>query len=162
MQKFPARYTVDVGGCEWPWALGPRTYGFSGGAMSTLGVAVVVEDDQDVRNLLEGVLGQAGFEVRTAVDGRSGLQAVQAAQPALVTLDVGLPDIDGFELLRRIRGISDAYIVMLTGRTAESDVLKASTAGADGYITKPFRPKEMHARIETMMQTPKKARTVAN
>lgn len=130
--------------------------------MSTLGVALVVEDDQDVRNLLEGVLCQAGFDVCTAVDGRSGIQAVRAVQPALVTLDVGLPDIDGFELLRRIRGLTDAYIVMLTGRTGESDVLKALTAGADEYITKPFRPKEMRARIEAMMQVPRSARTVAN
>ncbi|MBX7444937.1 response regulator [Arthrobacter sp. MAHUQ-56] len=130
--------------------------------MSTLGLALVVEDDQDVRNLLEGVLSQAGFDVCTAVDGRSGLQAVRATQPALVTLDVGLPDIDGYELLRRIRGLSDAYIVMLTGRTAESDLLKALTAGADEYITKPFRPKEMRARIEAMMQVPRSARPVAN
>lgn len=129
----------------------------SGGAMSTLGVAVVVEDDQDVRNLLEGVLSHAGFEVCTAVDGLSGLQAVRAAQPALVTVDVGLPDIDGFELLRRIRGLSNAYIVMLTGRSAETDVLMALQAGADDYISKPFRPKDVCKRIEDMMGSPRKS-----
>ncbi|MHC6595092.1 response regulator transcription factor [Arthrobacter sp. C152] len=104
------------------------------------------------------MLDQVGFEVRTAMDGHSGLEAVRAAQPALVTVDVGLPDFDGFEILRRIRGLSDAYIVMLTGRTAETDVLNALQAGADDYIAKPFRPREVRARIEAMMGSPRDAR----
>ena len=84
--------------------------------MDDLGVAVVIEDDADVRNLLEGVLSQAGFEVHTAVDGRAGVEVVRSKQANVVTLDIGLPDIDGFEVLRRIRGFSNAYVVMLTGR----------------------------------------------
>lgn len=123
--------------------------------MSDLGTAVIVEDDLDVRNLLEGVLCQAGFIVHTACDGRSGVQAVRDRNPDVVTLDVGLPDIDGFEVLRRIRGFSDAYIVMLTGRTDEIDVLGALQFGADDYITKPFRPREMRARIAAMMRRPR-------
>lgn len=123
--------------------------------MSDLGVAVIVEDDLDVRNLLEGVLCQAGFVVHTACDGRSGVQVVRDRKPDLVTVDVGLPDIDGFEVLRRIRGFSDTYVVMLTGRSDEPDVLNALQSGADDYITKPFRPREIRARIAALMRRPR-------
>jgi two-component system OmpR family response regulator len=120
--------------------------------MSDLGVAVVIEDDADMRNLLEGILLQSGFEVHTASRGRDGVDLVRDASPNVVTLDVGLPDIDGFEVLRRIRRFSNAYVVMLTGRTEEADLLTALHAGADDYIIKPFRPREMRARITAMMR----------
>lgn len=123
--------------------------------MDDLGVAVVIEDDADVRNLLEGVLTQAGFEVHTAVDGRAGVEVVRAKQANVVTLDIGLPDIDGFEVLRRIRNFSNAYVVMLTGRTDEPDLLSALNAGADDYIAKPFRPRELRARVAAMMRRPR-------
>ncbi|MGC0236928.1 response regulator transcription factor [Arthrobacter sp. SD76] len=120
-----------------------------------LGVAVVIEDDADVRNLLEGVLSQAGFEVHTACDGRAGVEVVRSKQANVVTLDIGLPDIDGFEVLRRIRHFSNAYVVMLTGRTEEPDLLSALNAGADDYIAKPFRPRELRARVAAMMRRPR-------
>ena len=123
--------------------------------MSDLGVAVVIEDDLDMRNLLEGVLLQSGFVVHTAADGREGVEVVRDRMPDVVTLDVGLPDIDGFEVLRRIRQFSNAYVVMLTGRTEEPDMLAALQGGADDYITKPFRPREMRARIAAMMRRPR-------
>ncbi|MDQ0768336.1 two-component system OmpR family response regulator [Pseudarthrobacter defluvii] len=123
--------------------------------MDDLGVAVVIEDDADVRNLLEGVLSQAGFEVHTAVDGRTGVDVVRSKQANVVTLDIGLPDIDGFEVLRRIRNFSNAYVVMLTGRTEEPDLLSALNAGADDYIAKPFRPRELRARVAAMMRRPR-------
>lgn len=123
--------------------------------MNDLGVAVVIEDDADMRNLLEAVLGQAGFEVHSAVDGRQGVEIVREHQANIVTLDVGLPDIDGFEVLRRIRNFSDAYVVMLTGRTEEPDLLMALHAGADDYIAKPFRPRELRARVAAMMRRPR-------
>ena len=123
--------------------------------MGDLGVAVVIEDDVDVCNLLEAVLRQAGFEVHTAAGGRAGVQAVRDIGPDVVTLDVGLPDIDGFEVLRRIRQFSSAYVVMLTGRGDEADVLAALQGGADDYITKPFRPREVRARITAMMRRPR-------
>ena len=123
--------------------------------MNDLGVAVVIEDDADMRNLLEAVLGQAGFEVHSAADGRQGVEIVREHQANIVTLDVGLPDIDGFEVLRRIRNFSDAYVVMLTGRTEEPDVLMALHAGADDYIAKPFRPRELRARVAAMMRRPR-------
>ncbi|UTT68520.1 response regulator transcription factor [Arthrobacter sp. DNA4] len=123
--------------------------------MDDLGVAVVIEDDADVRNLLEGVLTQAGFEVHTAVDGRAGVEVVRSKQANVVTLDIGLPDIDGFEVLRRIRNFSNAYVVMLTGRTEEPDLLSALNTGADDYIAKPFRPRELRARVAAMMRRPR-------
>ncbi|MFJ5860731.1 response regulator transcription factor [Pseudarthrobacter sp. NPDC092439] len=123
--------------------------------MDDLGVAVVIEDDADVRNLLEGVLSQAGFEVHTAPDGKAGVEVVREKQAHVVTLDVGLPDIDGFEVLRRIRHFSDAYVVMLTGRTEEPDLLSALNAGADDYIAKPFRPRELRARVAAMLRRPR-------
>lgn len=130
--------------------------------MGDLGVAVVIEDDLDMRNLLEGVLLQAGYIVHTAADGREGVDVVRARRPDVVTLDIGLPDIDGFEVLRRIRQFSNAYVVMLTGRTEEPDMLSALQAGADDYITKPFRPREMRARIAAMMRRPRQQTPDAN
>ncbi|WP_454699048.1 response regulator transcription factor [Arthrobacter humicola] len=123
--------------------------------MSDLGVAVVVEDDKDIRNLLESVFLQAGFEVHTASDGREGVELVRHQQANIVTLDVGLPDIDGYEVLRRIRQFSDAYVVMLTGRSEEPDMLTGLHSGADDYITKPFRPLELRARVAAMMRRPR-------
>ena len=111
--------------------------------MGELGVAVVIEDDDDVRNLLDAVLQQAGFEVHSAATGRDGVDVVRQQRVNVITLDVGLPDIDGFEVLRRIRQFSDAYIVMLTGRDEELDTITALQGGADDYITKPFRPREL-------------------
>lgn len=123
--------------------------------MTDLGVAVVVEDDEDVRNLVEAVLSQAGFEVHSAAGGREGVDVVRLREASVVTLDVGLPDIDGFEVLRRIRQFSDAYVVMLTARTDELDTLTALHTGADDFMTKPFRPRELRARVAAMMRRPR-------
>ncbi|RAM36054.1 DNA-binding response regulator [Arthrobacter globiformis] len=120
-----------------------------------LGVAVVIEDDVDVRNLLDAVLQQAGFEVHSAGTGRDGVDVARQRQANVITLDVGLPDIDGFEVLRRIRQFSDAYIVMLTGRDEELDTITALQGGADDYIVKPFRPRELRARITAMLRRPR-------
>jgi DNA-binding response OmpR family regulator len=122
-----------------------------------LGVAVVIEDDVDVRNLLDAVLQQAGFEVHSAGTGRDGVDVARQRQANVITLDVGLPDIDGFEVLRRIRQFSDAYVVMLTGRNEELDTITALQGGADDYIVKPFRPRELRARIAAMLRRPRVA-----
>jgi DNA-binding response OmpR family regulator len=130
--------------------------------MSELGVAVVVEDDEDVRNLVEAVLSQAGFEVHTAAGGREGVDVVRRREASIVTLDVGLPDIDGFEVLRRIREFSDAYVVMLTARTDELDTLTALHTGADDFMAKPFRPRELRARVAAMMRRPRQETVAGN
>lgn len=123
--------------------------------MTDLGVAVVVEDDDDVRNLVEAVLSQAGFEVHSAAGGREGVDVVRRRDASVVTLDVGLPDIDGYEVLRQIRQFSDAYVVMLTARTDELDTLTALHTGADDFLSKPFRPRELRARVAAMMRRPR-------
>ncbi|MGM7668610.1 response regulator transcription factor [Microbacterium sp. A93] len=118
-------------------------------------VAVVVEDDDDIRGLMVALLGQSGFEVHAASTGTEGVELVRENDPALITVDLGLPDIDGYEVTRRVRRFTDAYVVMLTARTEEIDTLVGLDAGADDYVTKPFRPREMRARIEAMMRRPR-------
>ncbi|MCC3277246.1 MULTISPECIES: response regulator transcription factor [unclassified Arthrobacter] len=118
-------------------------------------VAVIVEDDADIRDLLNAVLQQSGFKVYTAPNGSEGVEMVRLHNPTVVTLDLGLPDIDGFEVIRQLRLFSDAYIVMLTARAEELDTLMGLEAGADDYITKPFRPRELRARISAMLRRPR-------
>ena len=120
-------------------------------------VAVIIEDDPDIRHLLETVLTQAGFETVSTGNGLDGVQAVRAYDPIVTTLDVSLPGIDGFEAARRIRAFSSTYIVMLTAMNEEIDTLQGLEAGADDYLTKPFRPRELRARIEAMLRRPRAA-----
>ncbi|HLL63644.1 MAG TPA: response regulator transcription factor [Propionibacteriaceae bacterium] len=115
-------------------------------------VAVVIEDDADIRNLLEAILGQAGFTCYTAGTGPEGLDVIRQYEPILTTLDISLPGIDGFEVARQIRSFSSTYIIMLSARDEEIDTLMGLDAGADDYLTKPFRPRELRARIEAMLR----------
>jgi two-component system OmpR family response regulator len=123
--------------------------------MSEPGVAVVIEDDDDVRNLVDAVLREAGFEVHSVATGREGIDEVRRRQATVVTLDVGLPDIDGYEVLRRIRQFSDAYVVMLTARNDEPETVTAFHTGADDFMTKPFLPRELRDRVAAMMRRPR-------
>jgi DNA-binding response OmpR family regulator len=115
-------------------------------------VAVVIEDDADIRNLLEAILGQAGFTCHTAANGPEGIDAIREHEPILTTLDISLPGIDGFEVARQIRSFSPTYIIILSARDEEIDTLMGLDAGADDYLTKPFRPRELRARIEAMLR----------
>lgn len=114
--------------------------------------AVIVEDDAELRHLLVDVLEAAGFSTVSVGNGIDGIQAVLSYQPLITTLDVNMPGIDGIEAARRIRAHSDTYIVMITAMGDEADVVLGLTAGADEYITKPFRPREFRARIEAMLR----------
>ncbi|SFH24361.1 response regulator transcription factor [Cryobacterium levicorallinum] len=122
-------------------------------------VAVIIEDDADIRNLLEAVLTQAGFETIPTSNGLDGIAAVREHYPIVTTLDVSMPGIDGFETARRIRAFSPTYLVMLTARDDEIDTLQGLDAGADDYMTKPFRPRELRARIEAMLRRPRQPMT---
>ena len=115
-------------------------------------VAVIIEDDADIGNLLEAVLAEAGFESHQAATGYDGIEAVKQHQPILTTLDISLPGIDGFEVVRRLREFSSTYVIMLSARTDEVDTLMGLDAGADDYVTKPFRPRELRARVEAMLR----------
>ncbi len=125
------------------------------GLPSTPRAAVVIEDDLEVRNLICAVLRQAGFDVESAATGNDGVEVVRSNAPTVVTVDVGLPDIDGYEVLRRIREVSDCYVMVLTARADESDALMALQYGADDYLTKPFRPRELKTRIDAMLRRPR-------
>jgi DNA-binding response OmpR family regulator len=118
-------------------------------------VAVVIEDDADIRHLLETVLTQAGFQTITAGNGLDGIEAVRRYEPVVTTLDVNMPGMDGFETSRRIREFSSTYIVMLTALGEEIDAMQGLDAGADDYVNKPFRPRELRARIEAMLRRPR-------
>jgi DNA-binding response OmpR family regulator len=118
-------------------------------------VAVVIEDEEDIRSLLSTILSQAGFTVHGAASGAEGLDLVREHDPLVTTLDVNMPGMDGFETAKRIRLISSTYIVMLSARTEEIDALQGLEAGADDYVAKPFRPRELRARIDAMLRRPR-------
>ncbi len=117
---------------------------------------MVIEDDPDVRGLLTTVLGASGFDVTPSATGRDGLDAVRTVEPDVVTLDLQLPDLDGLEVCRMIRGFSDAYVIILTARAEEIDRLMGLETGADDYMTKPFSPRELRARVAALMRRPRR------
>lgn len=117
--------------------------------------ALVVEDDEDIRALIEFTLQTQGFQVTAVDSGLAGVEAVREIQPDLVTLDLGLPGIDGIEACRRIREISDAYVVMITARDDEIDRLLGLETGADDFISKPFSARELKARVNAMFRRPR-------
>ncbi|MCU1446969.1 MAG: chemotaxis protein CheY, partial [Cryobacterium sp.] len=116
---------------------------------------MIIEDDADIRHLLEAVLTQAGFDAIATSNGLDGVRAVRAYDPIVTTLDVSMPGMDGFETAKRIREFSSTYLVMLTARDEEIDTLQGLEAGADDYLTKPFRPRELRARIDAMLRRPR-------
>jgi DNA-binding response OmpR family regulator len=117
--------------------------------------AVVIEDDADIATLLETALTSQGFEVSIASDGQQGIDLVTALSPDLVTLDVGLPGIDGLEVCRRIRPLTDAYVIMVTAQAEEIDRLIGLETGADDYLAKPLSIRELKARVNAMFRRPR-------
>jgi DNA-binding response OmpR family regulator len=113
---------------------------------------LVVDDDADIRGLVRELLERRGFAVSEAVDGRQALQEFYSGRPDLVVLDVGMPGLDGWTTLERIRELSDVPVVMLTARSAELEKTRGLRAGADDYVTKPFGRQELLARIEGLLR----------
>src|SRR3954452_20285905 len=114
---------------------------------------VVVEDDQHIADLVELYLRQEGFRVVQAPNGERGIEAVRNQRPAIVILDVGLPGgIDGLEVCRRLRMTTDVPILMLTARDGEIDRVLGLELGADDYVTKPFVPRELVARVKAILR----------
>ena len=120
--------------------------------MSDAMKAVVGEDDPDVRVLIELVLQQSGFEVILAENGLEAIEAVRKHEPVLTTMDVNMPGLDGFAAVKRIREFSHTYLIMITALTEEVDVIRGFEAGADDYLIKPFRPRELRARADSMLR----------
>jgi len=126
-------------------------------APADAGTIVVVEDDRHIADLVELYLRQEGFRVVQAPDGRRGLEAVRDQHPRLVILDVSLPavdgvPVDGLEVCRRLRSDSDVPILMLTARDGEIDRVLGLEMGADDYVTKPFSPRELVARVRAILR----------
>lgn len=121
---------------------------------------LVVEDADDIRALLEAVLARAGLRVASVATGRECLAVARASPPDLVVLDLGLPDGDGIEICRQLRAEHDCWVLMLTGRTDEADLLVGLAVGADGFMTKPFSPREVVARVQAMLRRRRPGATV--
>jgi DNA-binding response OmpR family regulator len=113
---------------------------------------LVVEDDEDIGRALTTLLGRAGYEVGVVADGLEGLRRFHATAPDLVILDVGLPSLDGWTVLDRIRELSPAPVLMLSARDAEVDKVRGLRGGADDYLTKPFGNQELLARVEALLR----------
>ncbi len=113
---------------------------------------LVVDDELPITNLVSAYLKPEGYEVYTASDGLSGLKAARAYKPDILILDVMLPGMDGIEMLSHLRRESDMYIIMLTARTEETDKIVGLSMGADDYMTKPFSPRELVARVKAALR----------
>ncbi len=115
---------------------------------------LVVDDEASVVEVVSLYLRREGFDVRTARDGRSALQAIQSHQPALVVLDLMLPEVDGLEILRQLRAdpAADVPVIMLTARGQEVDRIYGLELGADDYVTKPFSPAELASRVKAVLR----------
>ncbi|HEY3546936.1 MAG TPA: response regulator transcription factor [Propionicimonas sp.] len=118
--------------------------------------ALVIEDEEALARLVGSYLERDGFEVHLAHDGPSGLEAGRRVDPDVVVLDLGLPGLDGVEVCRGLRTFSDCYVVMLTARSEEIDTLIGLSVGADDYMTKPFSPRELLARITALLRRPRR------
>ncbi|MDH3265305.1 MAG: response regulator transcription factor [Paracoccaceae bacterium] len=113
---------------------------------------LVADDDPEIRTVLTVALERAGFGVVSAADGQAALREARRAGPALVVLDVGLPELDGLEVCRRLRAASAVPILFLTARDDEIDRVLGLELGADDYMTKPFSPRELTARIKAILR----------
>jgi len=113
---------------------------------------VVVEDETNIADLLDLYLREAGFRVLQASSGERGLELIDQHRPALVVLDIGLPDMDGFEVCRRVRAKSNVPVLFLTARDGEIDRILGLELGADDYVTKPFSPREVVARVKAILR----------
>jgi len=120
-------------------------------------LALVVDDEAPLRDLVRSYLEREGFEVETAGDGETAVELAREQAPDVIVLDLMLPGIDGIEACRRIRSFSDAYVIMLTARAEEVDKIVGLSTGADDYLTKPFSPGELVARVRALLRRPRGA-----
>jgi two-component system alkaline phosphatase synthesis response regulator PhoP len=113
---------------------------------------LVVDDEQNIIDLVTAYLRKEGYEVYTAMDGPAGLKAARTFKPDLIVLDIMLPGLDGIELLSQLRRESDVYVIMLTAKSEETDKIVGLSVGADDYLTKPFSPRELVARVKAALR----------
>jgi len=122
---------------------------------------LVVDDEPNLVDLVKGYLEREGFEVSAASDGPTAVDLARALHPDVVVLDLMLPGFDGLEVCRRLRQFTDAYVLMLTARGEEVDRIVGLEVGADDYLTKPFSPRELVARVKAMLRRPRGAAAAA-
>ena len=113
---------------------------------------LVIEDDEDIRTVVATRLKRAGYETTTASDGKDGLRHFYGDRPDLVVLDIAMPVMDGWQVLERLREVSDVPVLILTAATQEREKLRGLRSGADDYITKPFSGEELLARVEVALR----------
>jgi two-component system alkaline phosphatase synthesis response regulator PhoP len=113
---------------------------------------LVIDDEPNILNLVRAYLEAEGYTVQTARDGLAGLKLAQTLQPELIVLDIMLPGLDGLELLQELRRNSNVYVIMLTAKSEETDKVVGLSLGADDYLTKPFSPRELVARIKAALR----------
>jgi two-component system alkaline phosphatase synthesis response regulator PhoP len=118
----------------------------------TIQKILVVEDEPSISNLVVSYLHKAGYEVYTAADGPGGLKAARTVKPDLIVLDIMLPGTDGLEVLTQLRRESNVYVILLTAKTEEMDRVLGLSIGADDYVTKPFSPRELTARVRAALR----------
>jgi DNA-binding response OmpR family regulator len=120
-----------------------------------------IEDDKDIALAISMVLRRAGFDIVSAADGREGLRAFHAERPDVVVLDIGLPEMDGWTVLERIRDLSDVPVIMLTAHGQEAEKVRGLQLGADDYLTKPFGNAELVARVQALLRRSRPSRPEA-
>jgi len=125
------------------------------------GRVLVVEDDRDIALGISTVLSRDGYGVDTAADGKLGLRAFHTVRPDLVILDIGLPGLDGWAVLERLRDLSDVPVLILTAHGQETDKVRGLNSGADDYLTKPFGNRELAARVEALLRRRRSDRELA-
>ena len=113
---------------------------------------LVVDDEENITSIVKAYLEKEGFEVAAAFDGPSALEMSRKLRPDLVVLDIMLPGMDGIEVLRQLRQESEVYVLMLTAKTEEVDKIVGLSVGADDYLTKPFSPRELVARVKAILR----------
>jgi DNA-binding response OmpR family regulator len=118
---------------------------------------LVVDDEENIIDLTRMYLEQDGYRVESAMDGAQALEMIRDRKPALVILDIMLPEVDGFEVCRRTRAESDVPIIMLTARDEDIDKIVGLELGADDYLTKPFNPRELVARVKAILRRAERA-----
>ncbi len=129
--------------------------GGAGGRQPARPRALVVDDEERLVHLVSEYLQREGFDVAAAYDGEQAVALARQLEPDVIVLDLMLPGIDGLEACRRIRAFSDAYVLMLTARSEELDKVVGLEVGADDYVTKPFSPREVVARVRAMLRRPR-------
>lgn len=117
-----------------------------------MAAVVIIEDDQRIRELMARVLAEKGYEVEGAGTALDGLQRIVQTSPDVVVLDMGLPDLDGADLLKMIRAVTDVPVVVATARSEDRDVIRTLDAGADDYLVKPFSVEQLEARVRAVLR----------